>query len=62
MNMQQKFNDLKSLIIQAEEDMQKFTLKGNKTAGTRLRKSLQDIKDISTEVRKEVLESRKMKV
>ena len=37
-------------------------LKGNKTAGTRMRKSLQDIKEISTELRKEVLESRKMKV
>ena len=62
MNMQQKFNQLKAIVALAEEDMIKYSLKGNKTAGTRMRKSLQDIKEISTELRKEVLESRKMKV
>ncbi len=62
MNMQQKFDQLKALVALAEEDMIKYAHKGNKSAGTRMRKSLQDIKEISTELRKEVLESRKIKV
>lgn len=60
--MQEKFNQLKKIIALAEEDLIKFTKKGNKTAGTRLRKSLQDVKDISTELRRDILESRRMKV
>jgi len=62
MNMQQKFDQLKALVALAEEDMIKYANKGNKSAGTRMRKSLQDIKEISTELRKEVLDSRKIKV
>ncbi|MEZ5014249.1 MAG: hypothetical protein R2794_08155 [Chitinophagales bacterium] len=62
MSIQQKFNQLKSIIAVAEEDMIKYTTKGNKTAGTRLRKHLTEIKDISTDIRREVLEGRKIKV
>jgi len=60
--MQDKFNQLKKLITLAEEDMTKFTQKGNKTAGTRLRKSLQEMKDIATDLRRDILGSRRMKV
>jgi len=60
--MQEKFNQLKKIILQAEEDMIKFKLKGNKTAGTRLRKSLQDVKEIATDLRREILVSRREKV
>ncbi len=62
MELNQKFSQLKALIALAEEDLAKFTDKGNKTAGTRLRKSLMDIKEIAGDMRKEVLESRKVKL
>ncbi len=59
--MQDKFNQLKTLISHAETDMIKYK-NGNKSAGTRLRKSLQDVKEIATELRRNVLEGRKTKV
>lgn len=62
MELNQKFSQLKALIALAEKDLAKFTDKGNKTAGTRLRKSLMDIKEIAGDMRKEVLESRKVKL
>ncbi len=57
--MEEKFAQLKAIISLAEEDMMKLTEKGNKTAGTRLRKNLQDVKKLATEIRKDVLEMRK---
>ena len=39
-----KFNELKELIAGLEEDVVKFYEKGNKTAGTRSRALLQEIK------------------
>ncbi len=62
MELHQKLAQLKAITALAEEDLQKFTDKGNKTAGTRLRKSLLEIKELAAEMRKEVLESRKVKV
>jgi hypothetical protein len=37
-----------------KEDFDKFFIKGNKTAGTRIRKVMQEIKKISQEVRNDV--------
>ena len=62
MELQHKLGQLKAIVALAEEDLHKFTEKGNKTAGTRLRKSLLEIKEIAAEMRKEVLESKKVKV
>lgn len=62
MELTQKLAQLKAILALAEEDLQKFTDKGNKTAGTRLRKSLQEIRELAGDMRKEVLESRKVKV
>lgn len=45
---------LKSLIADLEDDMVKFYEKGNKTAGTRARKKLQEIKNLSQEIRLEI--------
>jgi hypothetical protein len=39
------------------EDMKKAT-GGNKAAGTRVRKSMQDIKDVAQQIRQRVLEMR----
>lgn len=37
-----------------KEDFDKFFIKGNRTAGTRIRKVMQEIKKISQEVRNDV--------
>lgn len=39
-----------------KEDFDKFFVRGNKTAGTRIRKIMQEIKKISQEVRNDVQE------
>ena len=57
--MEEKLAQIKSIISSAEEDMMKFLDKGNKPAGTRLRKELQQIREIAQDIRKEVLERRK---
>lgn len=45
---------LKDLITNAETEAAKFYEKGNKTAGTRLRATMQQIKAAATNIRKEV--------
>lgn len=37
-----------------KEDFEKFFVRGNKTAGTRIRKMMQEIKKLSQEVRNDV--------
>ncbi len=39
-----------------KEDFDKFFIKGNKTAGTRIRKVMQEIKKITQDVRNDVQE------
>lgn len=46
-----RFHEVKSLIDSLEEDMDKFYNKGNKTAGTRARKTLQDLKKLAQDIR-----------
>lgn len=53
----QEFETLKRLVQEVEDDVAK-ALGGNKAAGTRVRKKMQDIKSAAQEVRKKVLESR----
>lgn len=53
-----KFNDLKTKILALEEDAKKFFENGNKTAGTRLRKGLQEVKATSQELRNLVTETK----
>ena len=50
----EKFNDLKALIAGLEEDANKFYEKGNKAAGVRLRKGLQEIRTLSQALRQDV--------
>jgi hypothetical protein len=49
------FEKLKALVVAAEEDVIKID-KGNKAAGTRVRKAMQGIKAAAQEVRVKVLE------
>lgn len=49
-----RIEQVKSLISELEPDMEKFYEKGNKAAGTRARKKLQEIKKVSQEIRLEI--------
>ena len=53
----EEFETLKRLIDEAGEDIQKAE-GGNKAAGTRVRKAMQDIKNTAQDVRKKVLDLR----
>jgi hypothetical protein len=53
----QEYETLKRLVTEAEEDVAKAE-GGNKAAGTRVRKKMQEIKSAAQEVRKKVLEGR----
>jgi hypothetical protein len=46
--------ELNQLVTDLEEDIDKFYEKGNKAAGTRARKKLQEIKKKSQEIRLEI--------
>lgn len=51
-----KFDELKALIASIEPDAEKFYSKGNSAAGTRVRKGMQDLKNIAQAIRAEVQE------
>ena len=52
----ERYNQLKDFILAMEEDFTKFYDKGNKAAGTRVRKGMQELKNLSQEIRVEVQE------
>jgi len=51
-----RFNEIKDLIMSLEADFDKFYDKKNQAAGTRVRKGMQDLKNVSQDIRKEVQE------
>lgn len=53
----QEYDTLKRLVQEADDDVAK-AIGGNKAAGTRVRKKMQEIKSAAQEVRKKVLEGR----
>ena len=55
--MQEAFNQLKQLIMDTEADLEKAAT-GNKAAGTRVRKAMQDVKKLAQEVRVKALDVR----
>jgi|TARA_R110000803_G_scaffold135432_1_gene202432 hypothetical protein len=55
----EKFEELKAKVAEIEAEAEKFYDKGNKAAGTRLRKGLQEIKNLSQEIRINVSEMKK---
>ena len=50
----EKFEEIKALIEACNEDVDKFYVKGNKAAAVRIRKTMQDIKNLAQDVRKEI--------
>lgn len=53
----EEYQKLKDLIESVADDIAKAT-GGNKAAGTRVRKTMQEIKEAAQEVRKKILEVR----
>ncbi|HMB41169.1 MAG TPA: hypothetical protein VKM37_04260 [Balneolaceae bacterium] len=49
-----RISEIKTLMEGLEEDLVKFYDKGNKAAGTRARKQLQDLKKLAQDVRLEI--------
>ena len=48
------FGQVRDLIMSLEADFEKFYDKQNSAAGTRVRKGMQELKNIAQEIRKEV--------
>ena len=55
--MLETYEQLKDMIVNIEDDVRKAA-GGNKAAGTRVRKSMQEIKNLAQAVRVKVLETR----
>lgn len=53
----EEYERLKQAIHEVEEDLRKAE-GGNKAAGTRVRKAMQDVKNLAQDIRKKVLEFR----
>ncbi len=53
----EEYDRLKEVVASAEDDVMKAD-KGNKAAGTRVRKTMQQVKEAAQDVRKKVLELR----
>ncbi len=49
-----RYDEMNNLMQELEPDVNKFYDKGNKAAGTRARKTLQEIKKKSQEIRLEI--------
>ncbi|PIB35848.1 histone H1 [Reichenbachiella sp. 5M10] len=49
-----RFNEVKDLILELEGDFDKFYDKKNQAAGTRVRKGMQELKNLAQEIRVEV--------
>lgn len=49
-----RFSEVKNLVMSLEADFEKFYDKGNQAAGTRVRKGMQDLKNLAQEIRTEV--------
>ena len=49
-----RYEELIELLTSAKDDFEKFYDEDNKAAGTRVRKSMQDLKQLAQEIRLEV--------
>tara|TARA_R110002096_G_scaffold372554_1_gene565967 strand:+ start:62 stop:253 length:192 start_codon:yes stop_codon:yes gene_type:complete len=54
----QLFEDMKNAIEETQVDVNKFSEKGNNSAGTRVRKAMQAVKNLGQEIRKEISEQK----
>ncbi len=54
----EKFGNLQEILDGMKTDIEKFYEKGQNAAGTRLRKSLNDLRKKSAEIRKDIQDER----
>ncbi len=54
--MADRFNQLKEFVADLERDFSQFYEKGNKAAGTRIRKGMQELKKMAQDIRVEIQE------
>ncbi|MEJ2901673.1 histone H1 [Pedobacter panaciterrae] len=54
----EKFAKVKEVLASVEADAEKFYNGGNNAAGTRVRKAMQDLKNLAQEIRAEVTEKK----
>lgn len=54
-----RYSELKETVDSMERDFQQFYEKGNKAAGTRVRKGMQDLKKLAQDIRTEVQDMKK---
>jgi hypothetical protein len=52
--MANPFEKLRDHVLNLEGDFEKFYEKGNQAAGTRVRKGMQDLKELAQEIRMEI--------
>ena len=52
--MSNRFSEVRDLVDSLESDFEKFYERGNKAAGTRVRKGMQDLKKLAQDVRTHV--------
>ncbi len=57
----ENYEVLKSLVLSLEEDLTKFNEKGNKAAGGRIRKAMQEVKSLAQAIRIEIQETKNAK-
>ena len=55
-----RFHELVALVQSFEKDFEKFFVKGNKSAGTRVRKHMNELKRKAQEVRNEIQSIKKI--
>jgi hypothetical protein len=53
-----RFDQIRELVMSLEGDFEKFYDKGNQAAGTRVRKGMQDLKNLAQEIRIEIQEKK----
>ena len=54
--MSKRFDEVRDKVMAMEADFDKFYDKNNQAAGTRVRKAMQDMKNLAQDIRKEVQE------
>jgi rubrerythrin len=52
------FEQIKTLITEAEEDVSKFYEKGNKASAVRIRKAMQEVKKLAQDLRVHVQDTK----
>lgn len=57
----ENYEVLKSLVLSLDEDLTKFKEKGNKAAGGRIRKAMQEVKSLAQAIRIEIQETKNAK-